>query len=271
MSDTPWKGKKVLVTGASMGIGEQIARRFAARGADLILVARSAGRLKALQEELRALGVSCDILPADLARPADVRALGQEIRARGRLDVLVHNAGAILYEHFLSGREEDFRSLFELNFFSVLSLTREAMPALEASARAGGGPRLVLISSIAAWRALPLWSAYCSSKAALSSWAEAVRMELKPKGIGVTTVCPGVTKTNLSANAASQGPKPFATTEGKGVPPETVAAAVVRACEKGKRDESVILFNRFYRWLTFLCPRLFDAYFEKYYRKRGWL
>jgi len=268
MSDSSfWVGKRVLVTGASMGIGEAVARALARRGARLVLAARSADRLKTLSENLSSQGAECMIVPCDLTQEKDRRRLTETILALGGLDGIIHNAGGIRYESFEKSSDADFRNLFELNFFSVLSLTRDLLPLL----RQGVAPTLLLVSSAAAWRALPLWSAYCASKAALSSWAEAVRSELKVHGISVVTVSPGVTKTELSSHAGTEGPKPFATTEGKGTSPETVAEKIVAAYERGKRDEPVIFFNRIYRFLTFLFPKLFDSYFESLYRKRDWL
>lgn len=268
MSDSSfWKGKTILVTGASMGIGEATARALARRGAGLILAARGADRLQKLTESLTAQGAPCRYVACDVTKPDGMKRLVDDVKAGDRLDGIVHNAGGIRYEAFEKSSDADFRALFELNFFSVLALTRDLLPLL----KKGSSPTLLLVSSAAAWRSLPLWSAYCASKAALSSWAEAVRLELRPQGIRVVTVSPGVTKTDLSHHANTEGPKPFATTEGKGTSPEAVAEKIVAAYESGKRDEPVIYFNRIYRLLTFLFPKLFDAYFEAYYRKRRWL
>lgn len=262
-----FEGKTILLTGASMGIGEATARVLARRAATLILVARSEDRLKKLCQDLTAMGATCRFVACDLTRPEDLQKLVNSVLSGEKLDGIIHNAGGIRYESFADSKDADFRSLFELNFFSILSLTRQLLPLL----KKGTSPTLLLVSSAAAWRSLPLWSAYCASKAALSSWAEALRLELKNSGIRVVTVSPGVTQTDLSQHAATEGPKPFATTEGKGSSPELVAQKIVSAYQRGKRDEPVIFFNRLYRLLTFLFPKRFDRYFESHYRKRGWL
>jgi short-subunit dehydrogenase len=267
MAENRLKGKTILITGASMGIGEAVARAMAARGANLVLAARSEDRLRALSEELSRNGTLCRYFRCDLTLPEDVARLADQVSKSGFLDGVVHNAGAILYEKFETLSEADERSLFELNFFSILGLTRKLLPLLEKSS----SPTLAIVSSAAAWRALPMWSIYCASKAALTSWAEALRLELRPKGIRVVTIYPGVTKTELSAHAKSQGPKPFSTTEGKGTRPEKVAEKIVKAYEEGNRDEYVIFFNRIYRWISFLSPKVLDYFFYKYYQRKGWL
>lgn len=259
------KGRHLLITGASMGIGEAVARVMAAKGARLSLAARSADLLEKVRGSLRA-PEEHRVIRCDVTSVSELEELSRTLEKAGHLDGIVHNAGGILYEGFSTLTEEKERGLFDLNFFSVLRLTRLLLPLLEK----GTNPSLVLISSAASWRALPLWGTYCATKAALTSWGEALRLELRPKGIRVVTVYPGVTRTALSDHAPSDGPKPFATTEGKGMSPEAVARRVVAAYESGRRDEFVSLFNRVYRLAAFFAPRLLDAYFERLYRKKGW-
>lgn len=258
--------KHFLLTGASMGIGEALAREMATQGSRLTLVARNLDllekvRLSLPRPELHR-AIRCDVTSSK-----DVETLARELESKGSLDGIVHNAGGISYESFADSSEEAERALFELNYFSILRVTRRLLPLLEQ----GRSSCLILISSAASWRALPLWSAYCASKAALTSWGESVRSEFKPKGIRVLTVFPGVTRTGLSDHAPSRGPKPFSTTEGKGMTAEAVARRIVRAYEKGRRDDFVGIFNRVYRLASFLFPGFLDRYFEGMYRKKGWL
>ncbi|MBL7685691.1 MAG: SDR family NAD(P)-dependent oxidoreductase [Deltaproteobacteria bacterium] len=262
-----FNGKTILITGASMGIGESIAREFSNQGARVLLVARSRDRLEKLTLDLKPTTQPHAFFAADLTKEEDRQYLVSWIQSQGSLDGVIHNAGMILYEPFEKCSPSQIRQIFELNFFSILFLTQALLPLLEK----GKEPTLLVISSAASWRSLPFWSLYCSTKAALTQWMEGLRLELKPKGIHCVTVYPGVTQTSLSDNAPSSGPKAFATTEGKGSTPEEVAYRVAAAYEKGKRDEYVITFNRLYRLLSFLFPKAFDQYFVKLYQKKGWL
>ncbi|HKY62535.1 MAG TPA: SDR family NAD(P)-dependent oxidoreductase, partial [bacterium] len=126
-SSSKLSGKTILVTGASMGIGEHLARHFASHGAGLILVARSADRLKALSDELSAT-VPCRYEPCDLGDPAAVKSLLQRLERLDKLDGLVLNAGIGLYGKFENLEDGDIRRLFEVNFFSYLTLIRGLLP-----------------------------------------------------------------------------------------------------------------------------------------------
>ncbi|MCC7344631.1 MAG: SDR family NAD(P)-dependent oxidoreductase [Deltaproteobacteria bacterium] len=257
------RGQRILITGASMGIGEALAREFAARGAELLLVARSEGKLRALCEELRRMGTPCEYLVADLTKPEQVASLVEKILAQGRLGGVLHNAGAGLYGAFERYAEADVRELFELNFFSVLALTRGLLPLLKKSPR----PTLLLVSSIVSWRAIARLSVYSASKSALNGFAEALRVELKPDGIRVVNTYPGRTRTPFSANAKSFGWRPFST-ERSGTPPEQVARKLARAYVGGKRDEFVSWSNRLLVWGNFFFPKLIDWGLGKYFQNK---
>ncbi|KAB2841143.1 SDR family NAD(P)-dependent oxidoreductase [bacterium] len=257
------RGQRILITGASMGIGEALAREFSASGAELLLVARSEDRLRALCEELRGSNIPCEYLVADLSRPEQVSTLIEKILAQGRLDGIVHNAGVGLYGAFEQYAEVDVRELFEINFFSVLTLTRGLLPLLKKARR----PTLLLVSSIVSWRAIARLSVYSASKSALNGFAEALRVELKPEGVRVVNSYPGRTRTPFTANAKSFGWRPFST-ERSGMPPEAVARKLARAYARGKRDEFVCLSNRLLIWLNFFFPRAIDYGLSRYFKNR---
>lgn len=263
MTTGPLSGQRILITGASMGIGECLAKEFAARGAELLLVARSEDKLRSLCEQLREAGALCDYLASDLSQPTQVSSLIERILAQGRLDGIVHNAGVGLYGAFENYAETDVRELLEINFFSVLSLTRGLLPLLRKSAR----PTILLVSSVVSWRAIARLSVYSASKSALNGFAEALRVELKPAGIRVVNSYPGRTRTPFSANAKSFGWRPFST-ERSGMPPETVARKLARAYIRGKRDEFVSWNNRALIWLNFLFPGLVDWGLGKYFKNK---
>lgn len=248
-----FSGKTVLVTGASKGIGEAIARILAADGANLILVARSAERLNALQAEWQATGSAVEVEPCDLSKPDQVRTLGQKLAARDRpLDGAVFNAGAGLYGEGFAVGEEDVREMFELNLFSIRSLIAALLPRLQK----GREPRIVLVSSVVSWRAIPRLGLYCATKGALNLFAEALRVELKPLGVKVTNTYPGRTGTDFSKNAKSSGGRAFP--HYGGTAPEKVARRIVSAMRRGKRDAFISVSNRFLIWWNFYFPRSLD-------------
>ncbi len=257
------QGQRILITGASMGIGEFAARELGKLGANLLLVARSEDRLKQLTEELGREGIACDYVTADLTDEASRQNLIKAVLEQGRLDGIVHNAGIGLYGDFESTEEKDVRQLFELNFFSILVLTRGLLPLLKRSTR----PTLLTVSSVVSWRAIARLSAYSASKAAVNGFVEAIRVELAPLGIRVVNVYPGRTRTEFTANAKSTGWRPFST-ERSGMKPETVGRKLARAYLKGKRDEFISLGNRALIWMNFLFPRIVDWGLEKYFRNK---
>ncbi|HCU23919.1 MAG TPA: short chain dehydrogenase [Deltaproteobacteria bacterium] len=252
----------ILITGASRGIGAALARELAKDDVELLLVARNAEDLKSLAAELQARGTRCECLPCDLSRPEDVAALAETVAARPKLDGLIHNAGIGLYGKLESLREADMRELFEINFFSVLTLTRRLLPLLKQSPL----PRILLVSSVVSWRAIAGLGVYCASKFALNGFAEALRVEVAPHGIKVVNTYPGRTRTNFSTAAKSDGWKPFAV-DHRGISPEKVARKLARAYRKGKRDEFVSFSNRLLIWANFCFPRLVDWGLEKLTQK----
>ncbi|PTA69149.1 SDR family NAD(P)-dependent oxidoreductase [Deinococcus arcticus] len=186
-----------LVTGASSGIGEHLARGLAAHGAHLVLVARSAGRLQALAQELQQQhGIQVHVLPADLAQPGAAAHLTNELRARGlHPDILVNNAGLGTFDEFLHQTPEAISGLIALNITALTELTRLLAPHMVAQGRG----RILNVASTAAFQPGPLMAAYYASKAYVLSLSEALNEELRPSGVSVTALCPGPVETGFQA------------------------------------------------------------------------
>ncbi len=257
------QGKKIVLTGASRGIGECLAYELAAQGAHLILVARNEAMLQALSEKLKKVAPACDYIPCDLSKPEQTDQLIDRLKNNySQLDGVIHNAGIGLYGEFESTKEEDIRELFEINFFSILRLTQGVLPLL----KLGADPTLLFVSSLIGWRAIPRVGTYCGSKAAINLFADALRTEMEKYSIRVVVGYPGRTKTQFSEKAKAVGWRPFPTEQGMSA--EAVAKKLVRAYRKGKRDEFVCLSNRFLIWMNFFFPRLIDWGLEKYFKKR---
>lgn len=191
-----------LVTGASAGIGAELARAFAGRGYALLLTARRGDRLEALAAELRAKhGVAAETIVADLEDPGSAPALFEAVEGRGiAVDTLVNNAGFGLRGWFATLPFEQQVAMVELNVVAPTKLARLFLPGL--IARRQGG--ILNVASIAAFQAGPKMAVYYASKAYLLSLSEALHEEAKPHGVTVTALCPGPVPTEFAARASLQ-------------------------------------------------------------------
>lgn len=191
-----------LVTGASSGIGAEIARDLANRGYPLLLVARRAERLDALRAAL-CEQVEVVVLAQDLGEPGAARALFEAVKARGlQVEILVNNAGHGMQGRFLDMDMSAVEAMFRLNALALVQLTALFAPEM---VRAGRG-YVLQVASAAALLPSPYVSAYAASKALVSSFSEALRYELRNTGVSVTTLYPGITRTEFYA--ASHGASP---------------------------------------------------------------
>ncbi len=225
MASDPFRERVVLLTGASRGLGLALARGLAARGARLVLSSRT-------PDDLRAAGASLPdpsavtTIPADLSLPGEAERLAAAaLAARGRVDLLINNAG---FGYFALLREVDgatLRRLFEVNAFAPLLLARALLPAL---LQAGGG-RVVNVVSSAAFSALPAAGAYGASKAALGVLGRVLRLELEPAGIEVVNVYPGTLDTEFEARSEREGGRAGFFPGGGGRPALAVAEEVLAA------------------------------------------
>ncbi len=251
-------GKVALVTGASAGIGAACARALAARGARLAVTSRNADALQRALPEAFAV-------PGDLTVPADRGRIVESTLGRfGRIDILVNNAGAGLYVPAWQAPDEDARRLFELNFFAPLDLIRLTAPSM----RRQGSGFIVNVASIAALVALPWMTLYSSSKFALASLTDGLRMELRRDGIRAMTVCPGYVDTGFQRSAIAGTPPPGVVRARRmAITAEACAAAIVAGIERNARmvvtPRSVWLLVAAAR----LFPRLVDARMERMLRQ----
>lgn len=189
-SEMDFKNKVVLVTGASSGIGAATAEYFAKLGASLAIVGRNEGNLK---ETVTKCGKNVHAIVADVTKEADVHRIIKETVDRfGRLDVLVNNAGSIVYGPLESATMESFDLMINTNIRSVFLLTKLAIPHLEKTKGA-----IVNVSSTLGLKSFPNVISYSVSKAAVNHFTACMALELAPKGIRVNAIVPGVILTNL--------------------------------------------------------------------------
>lgn len=188
-------GKKTaLITGASSGIGAEFARITAARGYDLILVARRQERLGALADECReAYGTDTEVLAADLATPDDVTRIVEKIEAHPSLELLVNNAGFGTTGHFADVALEKHLDMLHVHITATMRLTHAALKGM--LARRSGG--IVNVSSLSAYLAMPNAVTYCTTKMGLITFSQALAKELTNTGVHVQALCPGFTYTEF--------------------------------------------------------------------------
>ena len=230
-----------MVTGASAGIGTELARELAARSYNVVLVARRAERLRALAEELRlAHGIHADTEPCDLSQPDARDALVQRLLAGEREVIgLCNNAGLGTVGRFLGAGLERERQIVRINVEALHHLTGAFLgPMVEQ-----GTGAILNVASTAAFQPLPGFASYAASKAFVQSFSEAVHAELGGTGVSVTCLCPGFTHTEFGAEAGA-GDKERALPEFLFARPTDVARAGVDAMVNGRRTAIPGRLNR---------------------------
>lgn len=192
-------GQTALITGASSGIGEALAACFAKDGFDLVLVARSADKLRQLAKSLAAEhGVKVRVEPADLSQPGSAAALATKLkRARRSIDVLVNNAGVLAHGAFVSMPLPQQQAMIDLNVSGLTAMLAAFLPPMVA--RSSG--RVLNVASIAAFQPVPSLASYAAGKAYVLSLTESLAEELKGTGVSITALCPGITATNMLISA----------------------------------------------------------------------
>jgi short-subunit dehydrogenase len=256
-------GLRVLVTGASQGIGRALALLAARRGMKVLAAARNQDLLNQLAEEAGKSGTSLAVVPADVATPegrdAMVRAAKEKL---GGLDVLVNNAGIGATGHFADSSPEVLRSIMETNFFGTVETTRVFLPILQQ----GKTPAVVNVSSILGRRAIPGRSLYSASKFAVEGWTQAIRAEFARFDIDVITINPGLTQTNFSQNMLEKKAKQ-SLDHMRGMTPEEVAEVTLDALAAGKKTVSLTLQGKALLFASRFLPGLVDRIAKKRVRK----
>ena len=239
-----------LVTGASSGIGAAFARNLAARKHDCVLTARRTDRLEALAAELeKAHGVRARVVASDLGVPGGAERLVSAVGELGvEVDVLVNNAGFGIYGTFVDQPAERVSQMIELNLVALTTLTGHY--ARQMAGRGRG--RILQVSSVGAYQPSPLYAVYSATKAYVLSFSEAINYELRPRGVSVTTICPGLTATEFHdvADHVKPGWMGLLT-----MTADDVAAIGVRAMMQGRAVVTPGLPNKLTAFFVRLLPR----------------
>jgi short-subunit dehydrogenase len=233
-------GKVAVITGASMGIGEDIAKLFAREGAKLVLCSRDLGRVEAARQRIgagdNAISVACDVSKRD-----QVDAMMRAALAKfGRIDILVNNAGFGLNDSLAELDMAQCRQLFETNLFGAMECMQAVIPIM----RQQGGGDIVNISSVSGHISMPYMSVYAASKHGMQAVGRATRLELQKDNINVLTVSPGYIATDFGKNMLKGKNAQRSSTAKYGVKAEVVANATLRGLLKRKREVVVPWFYR---------------------------
>jgi len=252
--------KRVIITGASSGIGRALAIQMAAEGCKLVINARREERLQELSTEIDAAGGSCVIVVGDVTeKSVRARMLAAAQENFGGLDILVNNAGIGAMGRVDEASEERLRQIFEVNFFAVAEFIRESLPAL----KTGHEPVIVNLSSVLGHRAVPLKSEYCATKFAIHGLSDAIRAELSRDGVDILLVSPSTTDSEFF-DAAIDDPTKRDWKKGGAMSPEVVASRTIRAIKK-RRHEIILTFGgRILVWLDRMIPGIANRIIAKF-------
>ena len=251
-------GRRIILTGASEGIGRALALALAAQKARIVLAARDASRLETLVRECKAAGGEAHAVPTDVANAHDCEWLiAESVRALGGVDVLINNAGITMWSRFDALADlEVFERLLEVNYLAPVRLTSLALPHLKASRGL-----MVAVASLAGLTGVPERTAYAGSKHALIGFCDSLRIELAGSGVEVCVVAPDFVVTETHKRAMGPDGEPLGESpmvQSKIMTADACAVRIMKAIDKRERQVLMSARGRLGRWLKLIAPSLID-------------
>jgi len=252
MAEKDLRGKWGLVTGASSGLGVDFARRLAARGCSLILVARREERLREVKSELEdKYGVDARVIPMDLARDEAPRELLDKVHGEGlQVDVLINNAGFGVHGSFVDGDWDRYRTMIKLNVQALVGLTRLVLEGMQER----GSGYIMLVASNGAFQPTPEYALYGATKSLVRSFGEALNYELRHSPVSCTVVSPGPTRTEFH-DVSGQDRQENLYIRMLLMESERVTEIGVRAMLRGKSSVVPGFLNTIFAWTAQRGPR----------------
>ncbi len=259
-------GKSVVITGASSGIGEALAREYASLGASVVLGARQEAELQRVVDEIRTAGGKAEYLVTDVVKEQDCKALIMKcVECFGRVDILICNAGISMRALFDDVEMDVLHRLMDVNFWGTVYCVKYALPYIQALKGS-----IVGVSSVAGLHGLPARTGYSASKYAMTGFLETIRIENMKKGVHVMIACPGFTASNvrfsaLTADGHSQGDTPR--DEAKMMSAEQVARIIIKGVQQRKRLSLMEFNGRATHFVKKFFPALLDKMFYSHMAK----
>jgi short-subunit dehydrogenase len=248
----------IIITGASTGIGEALALRYAARGAAVVLTSRRESELGRVAADVRARGGEALVVSADVSIESDCkRIIDTTIATFGRIDTLINNAGITMWATFDSIQDISIVDrIMRINYLGAVYCTHHALPHLKASRG-----RLVGIASLTGLVGVPTRSAYAASKHAMRGFFDSLRIELADTGVTVTMIYPGFVATGIRENATGADGKTSRVNpvdESKVMSVDECTTLTVRAIDQRKREDVMTTKGKLGQWLKLIAPGVVD-------------
>jgi short-subunit dehydrogenase len=268
MTKLDFRDQRIIITGASSGIGRELAYQLAALGARLALAARREKELRAVAEECREMGAQAIAVPMDIAVQVQCQNLIEKtVDEWGGVDVLINNAGASMHASFENITDLSvYERLMGINYLGAVSCTHYALPYLKANRG-----RIVVISSLAGKTGVPTRTGYSASKHALHGFFDSLRCELAGSGVTVTIICPGYVATGIRRYIIGDDGHPMDksyTNESKFMSAENCAGIILKAAAKGKREVVMTWTGKAGQYIKPFLPGLIDRIALKKVRLR---
>lgn len=261
-----YKGKVVLVTGASSGIGYALAEEFGSLGAKIVMGARSGDKLAELSQKLQNEGVESHYVVCDVTKEEDCKRLVSEgVEKFGTIDICICNAGISMRALFDDVKIDVLKELMDVNFWGAVNTVKYALPYIQSSKGS-----IVGVSSVAGFHGLPARTGYSASKYAMHGFLDTIRIENMKKGVHVMIAAPGFTASNVrfsarTADGSSQGESPRE--EGKMMSAREVASRIAKGIHRRKRELLMDFDGKATKFIKKFAPALLDKLFYNHMAK----